>query len=418
MQENDILLPKRIILQEIGGLITAMSFRFIHAADLHLGSQFSGIDQLPEPLLRRILNASLATLSHLVDLAIENSVSFLVLAGDIFESSTPSLRVQKHFISEIERLHKLGIDVFMVTGNHDAGVLDNLLFPVPENLYTFSVEHVQSYNQTYHSETVSIHGISYAKPHINQDLSNLFPDVDSNNFNLAMLHCEIGGNEMSPYVPVQLSNLTNKNYNYWALGHVHTADQLYHKSRMNGSTVVQYPGVTQGRHSGETGDKGCYLVEVGLNKQIESKFISIQDIVWENLALDLSEIKPFQIYDYLNQIKDTQRCANQNGKFLMLELTGTTDCHQWLQNKDQLAELLQDLREGEASEAAFVWIASIVDHTLPEIDWEQLRTQKDFLGEVLVYLDELAASKAPDQIGEIDDLVKPLTNTHGLTLDY
>lgn len=394
-----------------------MRFRFIHAADLHLGSQFSGVAQLPEQLSRRLLNASLKALSNIIDLAIDNSVSFLLLAGDVFETATPSLRVQKYFVAEIERLHKFGIDVFMVTGNHDANVLKNFLFPLPDNLYPFSTEKTQSYNMSYQGENVWITGISYPEPHINQDLSKLFPEVKPNAFNIGILHCEIDGGEKSPYAPVQLSNLIHKNYNYWALGHVHRADQLYNHATINGSSIIQYPGVTQGRHRVESGTKGCYVVEVGSHNIAEVNFVQIQDIIWENYPLDLCEIKPYQIYDYLNQIKAEQRCPDKCGKLLLLELTGTTRCHQWLQNQDQVAELLQDLREGEATRDAFVWIASIIDHTLPEIDWDELRSQKDFLGELLMYLDELTNDSSVS-IGEIENLLAPLTKTQGLVLNY
>lgn len=106
-----------------------MGLRFVHAADLHLGSQFAGVTELHERLSRRVIDASLSAFSNLVNFCIESDVDFLVLAGDVFETNRPSLRTQKHFVDQLARLNKAEIDVYMVTGNHDAGFLPNFVFP-------------------------------------------------------------------------------------------------------------------------------------------------------------------------------------------------------------------------------------------------------------------------------------------------
>ena len=104
-----------------------MGFKFVHAADLHLGSQFSGVNELTA-LENRAINASLKAFENLVQYCIESQVDFLLLAGDVFESPKPVLRVQKYFADQISRLQAVGIDVFAITGNHDANVFDNFVF--------------------------------------------------------------------------------------------------------------------------------------------------------------------------------------------------------------------------------------------------------------------------------------------------
>lgn len=380
-----------------------MSFSFFHAADLHLGSQFSGIDQLPEALAQRMINASLISLTNLVDLGIKHSISFLVLAGDIFETATPSLRIQKYFVTEITRLADAGIDVFMVTGNHDAKVFDNFLVPLPSNLYSFPVDSVQSYKFEYNNQAVTISGISYAQAHVHKNLSELFPKPDPRSFNLAILHCEVGGSQGSPYAPVQISDLSKKAYNYWALGHVHNASQLFNESLINGSLLIQYPGVTQGRHMVETGPKGSYLVVVNSDQQISSQFLAHQDILWDKQVIDLTQIKPYQLYSTINQLKENQRDSGSCGKLTEIVLSGATECHHWLQNHDQVEELLLDLRADEENRPDFNWIVTINDQTIPQIDWDQLRNQKDFLSELLKFIDNLSTADL-EQLNEFSDL--------------
>src|SRR5699024_1227582 len=48
--------------------------------------------------------------------------------------------------------------------------------------------------------------------------------------------------------------LTEKNYDYWALGHIHKRTVLQE------TPPIIYPGNVQGRHRKELGEKGCVLV--------------------------------------------------------------------------------------------------------------------------------------------------------------
>ncbi len=50
--------------------------------------------------------------------------------------------------------------------------------------------------------------------------------------------------------------MTNKGYDYWALGHVHKRESIRE------APWVVFPGNIQGRHIRESGPKGCLLVKV------------------------------------------------------------------------------------------------------------------------------------------------------------
>ena len=61
---------------------------------------------------------------------------------------------------------------------------------------------------------------------------------------------------MRPTRPCSLDDLRAKNYDYWALGHVHA-----HEVVARDPTIV-FPGNLQGRSIRETGAKGAVLVDV------------------------------------------------------------------------------------------------------------------------------------------------------------
>ena len=63
------------------------SFRFMHAADLHLDSPFIGISGLDDTLRSYVQESTFRALERLVQLAIDQQVDFIVISGDIYDSS-------------------------------------------------------------------------------------------------------------------------------------------------------------------------------------------------------------------------------------------------------------------------------------------------------------------------------------------
>ncbi|MFX5761000.1 metallophosphoesterase, partial [Acinetobacter baumannii] len=61
-----------------------MSFRFLHAADIHLDSPLRGLLRRGEAA-SAFVEASRRALENLVAAAIEEKVAFLIIAGDIFD---------------------------------------------------------------------------------------------------------------------------------------------------------------------------------------------------------------------------------------------------------------------------------------------------------------------------------------------
>jgi exonuclease SbcD len=92
--------------------------RFLHFADLHLGTEAYGrLD--PATGLSSRLGDFGAVLDEVVDYAIEQAVDLVVFAGDAFKVRDPNPTHLREFARRIRRLCDAGIPVFMVVGNHD-----------------------------------------------------------------------------------------------------------------------------------------------------------------------------------------------------------------------------------------------------------------------------------------------------------
>ena len=88
-------------------------FKFIHAADLHIDSPLKGLDNYEEAPVEEIRGATRRALENLVNLAIEEKVSFVLFAGDIYDGDWPDINTGFFFIKQMSRLQNEGIKVFL-----------------------------------------------------------------------------------------------------------------------------------------------------------------------------------------------------------------------------------------------------------------------------------------------------------------
>lgn len=254
--------------------------KFIHSADIHLDSLSSRLKRLAGQKELSIAKCQHKAFQALVDLAIEEKVDFVLISGDLFDANWKDFSVGLMFIQEINRL---SCPIYYIRGNHDS---ENRLLkklPYPDHLFLFDSESAHTYIND--QLKVAIHGQSYFHYHTQSDLSLNYPKAKPGYFNIGLLHTsgEISNGE-KPYAPYDLRTLQSKNYDYWAMGHIHSA-QIVSKNPYR-----VYSGVLQGRHIKETGSKGCYLIEVDNFKVVSVNFKAIASHLWEELYIDLSDI--------------------------------------------------------------------------------------------------------------------------------
>lgn len=91
--------------------------KFIHLADLHLGKKVNEYSMIDDQTY--ILN-------QILDIIKSNQVDSVLLAGDIYDRSTPPIEAIKLFDYFISELHKLQVSLCMIGGNHDSN--ERLLF--------------------------------------------------------------------------------------------------------------------------------------------------------------------------------------------------------------------------------------------------------------------------------------------------
>jgi exonuclease SbcD len=357
--------------------------RFIHTADLHLDTPFKGLTSWNNELAERLKDATFKAFRNIIDLCLQEKVDFLVIAGDIFESENKSLAAQLRFVKELERLSTNGIPTYFVCGNHDP--LNSWIgsLKLPENVYRFGSSKVECV--TYKRDNIKIadiYGISFRNKVVEQNLALKF-NLTKNPapLSIAVLHGTVGiPGPHENYAPFRKEDVLNKNFSYWALGHIHKR-QIIHDS----DPAVVYPGNPQARDFGETGSKGCYLAELSSGNKPHLKFLPANSIRFEAVEVDLTG------EDNINKIEEKIREANSNivkfdendNYILRITLKGRTPLHNDLNKPGEIEQLIQLFNEGQLTHDHFTWIDRIELKTWPDMDTGQAKKGKDFIADIL-----------------------------------
>jgi exonuclease SbcD len=372
-------------------------FKFLHAADIHLDSPLRGIARYEGMPVDDIRLATRRAFDNLVRLAMDERVRFVLLAGDLYDGDWKDTSTGMFFAARMARLREAGIPVFLVAGNHDAANRMTKSLRLPENVSFFSAR--QPETRMLPEGDVVIHGQSFSSQSVFDNLASNYPAKRPGCFNIGLLHTSVSGYEgHESYAPCTLDDLCLKEYDYWALGHVHARQELCAHPR------VVFPGNIQGRNIRETGPKGCVLVTVGDGHEIlECDQVRLDVIRWGRAVVDLSGAAT--IDELQERASDSIRVlmgeAEARPLVLRVEFEGATLLHDQLVAESPWRDDLRALAADVGSES--VWIEKIVLRTNPPARSTSLSGPLD---EVHQYLLSLAGRSS--EIASLQASVAPL----------
>lgn len=368
-------------------------FRFIHAADIHLDSPLRGLELPEDAPLDQIRGAARKAFDNLVDLAIQEQVAFVLLAGDIYDGDWKDFNTGLFFNKRMLKLKDAGIKVFIVSGNHDAASQISKSLRLPDNVYIFSTRKPET--QLLEDIEVAIHGQSFASRSVTDDLSSQYPQSTDKYFNIGLLHTALSGREgHEPYAPCTVDGLKSKGYQYWALGHVHNREVVHQ------DPWIVFPGNIQGRHIREVGPKGCSLVTVE-SQEVDVRHVDLDVLRWQLCRVDVSDCRnEDEVYER-TQVELEKALAAGDGRPVIarLELHGLTEAHQNLQaHSAYLAEEYRNLALNLGGQG--LWLEKVRFKTKEKRDIEAVIQGDDALGSLVQNL--LALEIDSDKIREID----------------
>ncbi|ESU32506.1 hypothetical protein G3A_10985 [Bacillus sp. 17376] len=356
--------------------------KFLHTADLHLDSPMVGLRHLPKVIFHRLQESTFTALKNITDAAIKHEVDFVVIAGDLYDAEDRSIRAQAVLRNEMVRLADKGIKVYGIHGNHDHLGAKSVMIDFPDNVHFFS-DQVAKADFTKHDGTlVHLYGFSYPERHVMERWIEKYEKIDGADFHVGLLHGHFEGvSDHGKYASFRLSELIEKDYDYWALGHIHKREFLSQQP------YVVYPGNPQGRNRKELGEKGAYIVKL-TEAGAEVFFIESADVIWDETVIDAKDSLSFNaIYEKCLAVIDGKR---REGKGVLLDIridnldSGQTDVIE----KVASGELLELLQEAEKDEESFVWVHRLEFTENIAVDRAELIKQSDFFEELFNSIDQ------------------------------
>lgn len=261
-----------------------MPFRFVHTADLHLDSPLRSLALRNTELAGLVGDATRQALIAIVELCIEEQVDALIIAGDLYDGEQTSMKTARFLANQLERLHRAGISVFKIRGNHDAMSKISKELVLPETVKIFG-GHAEIVEITKGGLSVAIHGLSFAKPHAPDSLLPKFKPPVADTINIGIMHTSLAGSVgHDVYAPCSMRDLDASGFDYWALGHIHQ------RSQHSGTATVVMPGMPQGRDINEAGSKTVSLVTIADDRAVtvEERLTSVAQ--FERVDVDLTSI--------------------------------------------------------------------------------------------------------------------------------
>ncbi|MDU4882771.1 DNA repair exonuclease [uncultured Clostridium sp.] len=226
--------------------------KVLHCADLHFDTPFK---ELSKEVSDTSKNELLEVFKNIIDLAIDENIEVLLIAGDVFDNLTVNKNTLFFISDQIRRIKN--IKVFISPGNHDPYNEKSFYSMInwPENVYIFKGD--MEFKEVKELNLI-VWGAGFRNNYENKTLLRRI-NIDNDKINIMLLHGEItSSNSKNEYNPIYINDIYNSNIDYIALGHRHKFSGILKE----GMTTYAYSGCPQGRGFDEEGEKGVIIGEV------------------------------------------------------------------------------------------------------------------------------------------------------------
>lgn len=378
-----------------------MGFRFIHAADIHLDSPLRGLSFYEAAPVEQLRGATREALKQLVTRAIEDQVSFVVIAGDLYDGSWKDYRTGIFFAQQMGRLAKANIRAYVLYGNHDAESEMTKALKMPDNVHLFSSRSPEIHRLE--DLKVALHGRSFPSRAVDENFAASYKSAVKDRYNIGVLHTALEGYVEHPtYAPCTVDELHAKGYDYWALGHVHEFQQW------DGASTIVFPGNLQGRNIRETGRKGAVSVTVNDAGKSLVERLYLDVLRWEVLKVDVSDCNNL---DAVAQRvgRGMSRLLEQSGvcHAVRVVLEGSTPLHGLLFGNGA-ALRAQVIAQAASIDSEKLWVEKVKIATSAPGQQQVALESREALTELQIILAEAKAD--PDFLAQLQEELAPFMN--------
>ena len=273
--------------------------KFSHIADVHIGGYRE--DKLKDLSTKAFIQA--------IDTSIQKNVDFILLSGDLFNTSLPNIDNLKIVTAKLKQLKDLGISVYIIAGSHDFSPSGKTMIDVLENaglcinvVKGSIVDGKLKLRFTVDKKTgAKITGLLGKRGSLEK---TFFESLDKysleeeRGFKIFMFHTAITELKLKSMesMPSAPKSLLPKNFNYYAGGHVHYPHLSFDKD-LGG--IIAYTGALFPNNFKELEDLSCggFFIYDSLKKEPTFEKIHLYNTF--NIEVDCNKKSPDKVYEEL-----------------------------------------------------------------------------------------------------------------------
>jgi DNA repair protein SbcD/Mre11 len=361
--------------------------RLLHIADVHLDTTFAGRAEHREMLQ----GACRRAFERAVDVAIEQKVSVVLIAGDLFDNERLTLQTELFLLEQLRRLDDQGTPCVYVAGNHDPGGnayrANHIKWPESFRFIRGKRPETVEIVDDEGMVVLRVTGAGHIAAAVSDNLAGGFPSRTDGAPHVGLLHTMVqaafGSDSHDRYAPCTLTDLRAPGYDYWALGHIHLRQEVCAMSN------AWYSGNLIGRSPREVGLKGGNLVTVHPGRKPVVEFIPLADLQWMSLDIDtLHECRTPQ--DLIATVNEAFAARSVDAShvahwFVRVNLGGPCPLVHRLHEESEVENWERALRDATGA----AWVQLRTHRLVAPIDIDAYRGQPHVLSTALSLIDSL-----------------------------
>jgi len=250
--------------------MAARTIRFLHASDLHLERPLVGLAEVPDHLRDLLCDVPYEAARRIFEKAASEQVDFIILAGDVVDTTAAGPRALAFLTDQFERLAAKGICVYWAAGRGESRGPWPESLSLPKNVHVFDGETVTAHVHEIDGESAIELLIASGRRHKQIRIEDFKPA----RADLPAVAIAYGKFEPQPHEGLGIT--------YWALGGRHARHTIAASKEK-----AHYAGSPQGRQPSETGPHGTTLVEIDVERQVRTSFVPMDQVRWlhESIAV-------------------------------------------------------------------------------------------------------------------------------------
>lgn len=295
-----------------------MTIKILHTADNHIGMKFNNY---PSSVKDQLIAERIEALKNIVQIANQKQVHFLVIAGDLFDSTN----IKQSDIKEVATLLNtfVGEASIVLPGNHDffeptADSLWTKFKKIADDKKVYVLDKFETFDYSIGDQKVVFYPACCKSKTSAENMIGWVKDSskDKTAINIGIAHGNVTGlglDNVDKYFNMSPDELLSSGVDFWLLGHIHVPFPTTSVNKNPGyfMPATHTPDGMDRKHHGY-----CWLIDVDTQKNVSAELQQTGSVGFYDLQRSINSMVDFE------KLKVEINALKKNKSLLRLELIG------------------------------------------------------------------------------------------------